>query len=107
MEARALSSFIHSLAKAVQHKVENLIQEILTCAELKLHYFNSQGLSNTIWPLASLGYKDEAFIKMLIKKAEAKMIAFNPQTFYNIIWALATLNYSDRSSFVVRKPSPF
>ena len=100
MDARSLSTFIYSLAKAGQWK-EDLIQEILTQAEPKLKYYNPQGFSNTIWALAHFSYKvASTFIGQLLKEAEPKLRDFNPQDTANVLWALATLNYLDASAFI-------
>ena len=100
MEARNLSGFLHSLAKAGQCK-EDIILEILKEAELKRKEFKPQNVSNTIWALATLNYHGAStFINLLLRESETKLRDFDPQELSNTIWALATLNYKDGYSFI-------
>ena len=65
-------------------------------AEAVSAQFNSQGVANTVWALATMGREpEERMMLALERRAEAVSGEFNAQEIANTIWALATM---------VRKP---
>ncbi|PNW72740.1 hypothetical protein CHLRE_15g638401v5 [Chlamydomonas reinhardtii] len=58
------------------------------------HGFNAQGVSNTLWACAKLGYRDSDLLRPLAEATAALVLDMNAQELSNSLWALEVLGYT-------------
>lgn len=67
------------------------------CASLSTHIFRLhfvlQGLSNSAWAFAKLGFSSPMLFEALAEAAVGKLDAFTPQGLSNTVWAYATVGH--------------
>ena len=95
----------------IEQKEDYTMSHIASEAQRQLHQMSEQGLSNSLWALATLcgdQHSHSAFIQALVREVEGRLSNFKPQNLSNSLWALATLcgdqhNHSAFIQALVRK----
>jgi hypothetical protein len=102
-----IATAIHRLTKSqdkfefsrLQDDAKSLLDELINAARQSVSKFTSQGLSNILWALATLGIKDRIFHDFANDIEKRNLTSFKPQDFANILWAFATLGIKDEKLF--------
>ena len=72
--------------------ISSLLQALCNASVQKINDFKAQGISSTVWAMATLGHSDTKVLGALLSAAEQKAGSFTEQEIANTLWGMACLN---------------